>query len=100
MHRILCAWLIALAISAIGADANAGQTFDAVKARGFVKCSLGLGTAGFGFPDDKGVWQGFNVNICRAVAVAMFNDPWKAEIVPQSTQQRIPAFPLRSRSRP
>lgn len=84
------------AVLALGAattlPATAGPTLDAVKARGKVICAASSGTIGFSAPDDKGYWRGLDVETCRAVAVAVFNDKDKAEFVPLSGQQRIPAL--------
>jgi general L-amino acid transport system substrate-binding protein len=47
---------------------------------------------GFGVPDSQGRWQGFNVEICRAIAITIFNDPARVEFVPVTTQSRFPAL--------
>lgn len=92
-YRRAFAWLAAYAATlCIVMPAQAGQMLDAIKARGSYKCALGPGTPGLGFPDDKGVWKGFNVDFCRAIAVALFNDPNKVEIIGLPTQQRLPAL--------
>lgn len=78
----------------LSTPAEAGQTLDAIRARGLVKCGVGTGTPGFGFPDDKGVWQGLNAIVCRAFAVALFNDASKVEMVQLTAQQRFPALQL------
>ena len=72
-----------------GTGANsAGQTLGAVRSRGVVKCGISQ-AAGFATPDDSGRWQGFDIDFCRAIAVALFNDPQKAEFVPYTQQQRF-----------
>lgn len=76
----------------ISAPAKAGQTFDTVKARGVVTCGVHTGLGGFGAPDDKGQWAGLDVDVCRAVAAAMFNDASKVKYVPLSAQQRLTAL--------
>ena len=78
--------------SVIGSAARAETTLEAVKKRGHVICGASQGTVGFGAPDEKGYWKGLDVDTCRAVAVAVFNDKDKAEFVPLSGQQRIPAL--------
>jgi general L-amino acid transport system substrate-binding protein len=65
-----------------------GSTLKAVRARGTVKCGITPGT-GFATPDDAGQWHGFDVDFCRAVAVALFNDPSKAVFLPYTQQQRF-----------
>lgn len=74
--------------------AEAGTALDAIRARGVFKCGVGTGTPGFGFPDDKGVWQGFNADICRAITTAILNDPAKVQFVQLTAQQRFTALQL------
>lgn len=79
-------------VVASAAPAFAGATFDAVKAKGFVQCGVNLGLYGFSAPDDKGNWSGLDVDVCRAVAAAMFGDATKVKYTPLSAQQRLPAL--------
>jgi general L-amino acid transport system substrate-binding protein len=72
--------------------AYAGPTLDAVKARGYVTCGVNTGLAGFSAPDDKGVWRGLDVDVCRAVAAALFGDAQKVRFVPLTAQQRFTAL--------
>jgi general L-amino acid transport system substrate-binding protein len=81
-----------LGASTANSVAHAETTLEAVKKRGHVTCGASQGTVGFGAPDDKGYWRGLDVDTCRAVAVAVFNDREKVEFVPLSGQQRIPAL--------
>jgi general L-amino acid transport system substrate-binding protein len=83
----------AAAIIVFGAQAaHAGATFDAIKARGQVNCGVNTGLAGFSAPDERGVWRGIDVDVCRAVAAAMFNDATKVRYVPLTAQQRFTAL--------
>lgn len=77
---------------AFGPAANAGATMDSVKAKGFVQCGVNLGLYGFSAPDDKGNWTGLDVDVCRAVAAALFADATKVKYTPLSAQQRLPAL--------
>ena len=65
--------LSAASLAYMAASANA-STLDDVKKKGFVQCGVNTGLAGFAAPDSKGNWQGFDVDICRAVAAAIFGD--------------------------
>lgn len=76
----------------VAMPAQAGTTFDAVKARGILNCGVHTGLAGFGAPDDKGEWAGLDVDVCRSVAAAMFGDAKKVKYVPLTTQQRFTAL--------
>ncbi|MEJ7809979.1 MAG: amino acid ABC transporter substrate-binding protein [Gemmatimonadaceae bacterium] len=78
----------AAARRAAGASGAAGSTLRAVRERGVVKCGISQ-AAGFATPDNAGRWQGFDIDFCRAIAVALFNDPEKAEFVPYTQQQRF-----------
>src|SRR6188768_4218273 len=57
--------------------------------RGEVLCGVNAGLPGFSIPDDKGNWTGFDVDFCRAVAAAIFNDPKKAKFVPLDASERF-----------
>lgn len=72
--------------------AQAGETFDAVKAKGFVQCGFHTGLPGFSIADSKGQWSGIDVDLCRAVAAMMFGDASKFKATPVTTQQRFTAL--------
>lgn len=72
--------------------AHAGATFDAVKARGELVCGVHTSLYGFSAPDEKGEWKGIDVDVCRAVAAAMFGDAKKVRYVPLSAQARMTAL--------
>jgi general L-amino acid transport system substrate-binding protein len=65
-------------------------TLDAIKARGHLECGVHLGLPGFSFADDKGVWQGIDVDFCKALAAAVLGDATKVKYTPTSVQQRWP----------
>jgi general L-amino acid transport system substrate-binding protein len=92
MNRVTMAAAAVLGVALTASTAQAGPTFDAVKARGFVQCGVNAGLAGFSSPDKSGNWSGIDVDICRAVAAAMFGDPAKIKFTPLSAQQRFPAL--------
>jgi general L-amino acid transport system substrate-binding protein len=81
----------ALLVAATAA-AQAGTTFDNIKKKGFVQCGVSTGVAGFSAADSKGVWKGFDVDLCRAVATAMFGDASKFKVTPLTAQQRFTAL--------
>src|ERR1700676_437465 len=86
----------AAALSGVAAlasmPASAGQTFDAVKAKGFVQCAVNTGLAGFSMADSQGKWTGLDVDLCRGIAGAMFGDSEKAKLTPTTAQQRFVAL--------
>ena len=67
-------------------------TLDAIRSRGTLVCGVNTGLAGFAQPDSQGVWRGFDVDYCRAVAIALFNDPDKVRFVPTTAQNRFTAL--------
>jgi len=74
-------------------EALAGRDLDNIRSRGTLRCGVqGPSNPGFGVPDSQGRWQGFNVEICRAVAITIFGDPNRIEFVPVTTQSRFPAL--------
>jgi len=77
-------------LTATGASAQ--QTLEAIKARGQLVCGIGTGVAGFSLPDSRGVWQGMDVDMCRGLAVAIFNDKEKVRFVPLSSSTRFTAL--------
>ncbi|HZZ61107.1 MAG TPA: amino acid ABC transporter substrate-binding protein [Roseiarcus sp.] len=76
-----------------GAAASAdAQTLKTVQDRGKLICGVSQGIAGFSIKDDKGQWSGFDVDFCRALAAAIFNDPSKVEYVPLNASERFDAL--------
>ncbi len=82
--------LAAAALS--GGAAVAQQTMAEVQSRGELNCGVSTGVNGFSAPDANGVWQGFDVAICRAVAAAVLNDPMAVNFVPTTGQTRFTAL--------
>jgi len=82
---------LAFAITWAG-SAFAESTLAAVKAKGYVQCGVNTGLAGFSQPDSKGVWHGLDVDVCRAVAAAVFGDASKVHYTPLTAQQRFTAL--------
>ncbi len=76
----------------ISATAASAATLDDVKAKGFVQCGVTTGLPGFAQPDDAGNWSGLDVDYCRAIASAIFNDPNAAKFTPLSAKERFTAL--------
>ena len=73
-------------------SAFAGATLDAVKSKGFVQCGVSTGLPGFSSADDKGRWSGLDVDVCRAVAAAIFGDADKVKYSPLTAKERFTAL--------
>ena len=84
--------LLASAGLLAAAPAYAGKTLDAVKQRGQLVCGVNTGLAGFSQADSQGAWSGLDVDVCKAVAAAILNDPAKVKYVPLTAQQRFTAL--------
>lgn len=87
MKKMLAALALAWA-----ASAAAQGTLEAVQKRGWLQCGVNTGLAGFSQPDAKGVWRGIDVDLCRAVAAAVFGDANKVRYTPLTAQQRFTAL--------
>jgi general L-amino acid transport system substrate-binding protein len=91
MKRVFLAIALALA-AGLWAQPAAAQTLKVIKERGTLSCGVSQGLPGFSTPDDKGNWTGLDVDICRALAAAIFDDPSKIKFVPLSAKDRFPAL--------
>ncbi|WP_313616896.1 amino acid ABC transporter substrate-binding protein [Agrobacterium sp.] len=91
MKKAILSAIIGTAALGAGSAASAA-TLDDVKAKGFVQCVVNTGLPGFASPDASGNWTGFDIDFCRAVAVAIFNDPTKVKFTPTTGQTRFPAL--------
>ena len=85
-------FLGALTVAGLTAAAASAATLDDVKARGTLNCGVTTGLVGFAAPDANGVWEGFDVSVCRAVAAAVLGDPEAVEFVPTTGQTRFTAL--------
>lgn len=74
------------------ATAATAGTLDDVKKKGFVQCGVSQGLPGFSNPDDKGNWSGLDIDVCRAVAAAVFGDDKKVKFTPLSAKERFTAL--------
>src|SRR5579864_2193350 len=78
----------AVSLGCLAAPPAHAGTLDQVKARGQLICGSNTGLAGFGLPDSQGVWKGLDVDECRAIAAAIFNDPNKVKFLPINAKDR------------
>jgi general L-amino acid transport system substrate-binding protein len=91
MRRVSLVFILALA-AGLSIEGATAQTLNTVKERGMVSCGVSQGLPGFSSPDDKGDWTGLDVDICRGIAAAIFNDPTKVKFVPLSAKDRFTAL--------
>lgn len=83
--------LISLGASFIATTASA-QVLKAVKDRGTLNCGVSEGLYGFSARDNSGNWSGFDVDLCRAIAAAIFNDAGKVTYIPLAASRRFEAL--------
>lgn len=91
MNRLAPAIALAMMTALVTQTARA-QTLATIKDRGELVCGANGTLAGFGLPDPQGNWIGFNVDFCRAVAAAIFDDPTKVKFVPLTAKDRFTAL--------
>ncbi len=77
---VLCALMLLFA-----GKAEAGTQLDAVRQKGFLTCGVGANVPGFSTRDANGVWRGFDIDICKAVAAGIFGDAAKIRFKPIDT---------------
>ena len=81
---------LALTLTAFALPALApAATLDDVRARGVVRCGVNAGLAGFSTANSLGVYSGFDVDLCRAIAAAVFRDEEAVEPVPTTSVDRF-----------
>ncbi len=93
MKRKVLSWIFGAAASAFAAAAATAGTLDDVKTAGVLKCGVTQsGTLGFSSPDANNNWSGMDVDYCKAVAAAIFNDATKVKYIPLSAKERFTAL--------
>ena len=91
MQKVLVTFAAAASLGLVATAAQAA-TLDDVKAKDYIQCGVTGGVAGFSAPDANNVWAGLEVDFCRAVAAAVFNDAGKVRYTPLTSQERFAAL--------
>src|SRR5215207_2526106 len=94
---LFLALTVALFVAATGAvsaqdEVTLGPITQAVMDRGELVCGANTGLAGFATVDDAGEWQGFDVDICRAVAATLLGDSTAVSFRPLQAGERQAAL--------
>ena len=92
MKKALLSIAFGLTASLLATGASAQATLTSVKQKGFLTCGSNTGLAGFGVPDAQGNWTGLDVEFCRAIAAAIFDDPNKVRFIPLAAKDRFTAL--------
>lgn len=88
-HRLFAAFA---GLLLAGTAAQAQTTLERVKQRGQLICGTSTGIAGFSMADGQGNWSGLDVDVCRALAAAIFDDPAKIKFIPLASKDRLTAL--------
>jgi polar amino acid transport system substrate-binding protein len=74
-------------------DLPAGSYMEEIRTRGVLRAGVGVDTLLFGFLNPQsGDIEGFDVEIARLVADAIFDDPDQIELIPVTSAERIAAL--------
>ena len=90
--RSLSATLVTTVLLAVASSAHAGTALNAIKERGYIKCGVSDGLPGFSHTDEKGKFSGIDVDVCRAIAAAVFGDFTKVKFTPLTAKERFTAL--------
>lgn len=91
MKHAMFSLALGAAVSLAAASATAATLGD-VKEKGHIQCGVSQGLPGFSQPDDQNRWTGLDVDFCRAVAAAVFNDPEAVRFTPLTAKDRFTAL--------
>lgn len=69
-----------------------GARLQTILDRGSLICGVNATLPGFGIVDESGAYAGFDVDFCRAIAAALFDDPEAVEFRPLNAQERFTAL--------
>jgi general L-amino acid transport system substrate-binding protein len=92
MKTIVAALAFGLGATLLAGAAQAQGTLNSIKQKGYISCGSNPGLAGFGVPDAQGRWAGLDVDFCRALSAAIFNDVSKVRYIPLSAKDRFTAL--------
>lgn len=93
MKKTMLLAIVTAAGFALGSSNTMAETVvEKIKERGYITCGASEGVPGMSRPDEKGVWQGFDTDICRSFAVTILGDKDKARFVPLNAAKRLPAL--------
>ncbi|MCM1981513.1 amino acid ABC transporter substrate-binding protein [Lyngbya confervoides] len=90
----VAAVLLGAILSSCGGTADSGSNsqLQRIQDRGVLKCGVSGELPGFSFIQPDGNYAGLDVDICRAVAAAIFDDPSKVEYRNLNAKERFSAL--------
>ncbi len=90
--KILKTASLSVAALALATTVSTADTLDSIKSKGTLSCGVSTGIAGFSATDSNGQWKGLDVDMCKAVASAVFGDASKVKYVPLTAKERFTAL--------
>ena len=90
MRRVLT-FIAVASLFLLGTAVAQGDLLDEIKERGTLVCGVNDVLPGFGSINEAGEYEGFDVDFCKAIAAALFNDPEAVEYRALSAQERFTA---------
>jgi general L-amino acid transport system substrate-binding protein len=90
--KLLKTLSLSVATLALASTVSSADTLDSVKEKGVLTCGVSTGIAGFSATDSSGEWKGLDVDMCKAVASAVFGDASKVKYVPLTAKERFTAL--------
>lgn len=90
-NKILLKILVAVILLVFASKTYAG-TLETIQERGYLKCGVGHNDFGFAEIDENGIWQGFDVDFCRAIASATLGSASAVQFITVDSQSRLPAL--------
>ena len=92
MSKKILPLVLGAAMGVAASTAAGATTLEDVKAKGFIQCGVSQGLPGFSNPDAQGNWTGLDVDLCRAMAAAVFGDASAVKFTPLSAKERFTAL--------
>ena len=89
---LIAAFVFSITGSVAQDEVQLGPITQAVMDRGELICGVHTGLAGFGIQNDAGEWEGFDVDICRAIAAAILGDATAVSVTPLNADARQAAI--------
>ncbi|MGB5867973.1 MAG: amino acid ABC transporter substrate-binding protein [Arcobacteraceae bacterium] len=90
--KLLKTLSLSVATIALASTVSTADTLDQVKQKGYLSCGVSTGIPGFSTTDSSGKWKGLDVDMCRAVASAIFGDDTKVKYAPLTAKERFTAL--------
>jgi len=93
LHIKLSRAILGFAAFVVLGDVARADVLDDVKTNGVVKCGVTLAAAGFSAEDNAGQRQGFDVDLCKAIAAAVVGDATKIQLTPMDLKTAFAGLP-------